>query len=169
MSSAEEKQVVKAFKKYVKMSKENRDNAYLDGKNFVKGTLGKVDGYYFYPVTKHGEKIIRVIKEFSVESRVITTGDISTNHLKTVDKEDIWDITFEKNGKIKDVLDLLHGERSIHEVYLGLTNDNIKTINLNEYINEYKKEIEYARKKYLSGSMCEEIENLIKCELNKIR
>ena len=33
-----------------------------------------------------------------------------------------------ENGKIKDVLDLLHGERSIHEVYLGLTNDNVKII-----------------------------------------
>lgn len=166
MGLKEEKLATKSLKKFIEIAKKSNGNTYFENNYFVKGAVGKIDGYYFYPVEKHGEKILRVIKEFELDSMIISEGDIKTDYLRTIVKEHVWDVTFSKNGNVKEVLDLLHGQRSIHEVFLGLTSrENKETLEVS--VKKYQKDIEKARNTYLKGSMCEEIEKLISSELKK--
>ena len=171
-----EKAAVLAFKKYFELTKKVGRGTLLEDGVFVYGSLAKIDGHYFFPVEKHGEKRIRIVREaevthhtFAIDIALAEGGfwpvGRDVEYLCTEVEEDAWDMTFHQNGKPKGIVDVLHGHRDLGRIYLGEVPDERigkRRVTLEEKIKLHNTEISAKVRKHLEGSMCSTIEDLLK-------
>lgn len=171
-----EKKALLAFKKYFELTKKVGKGTLLEDGAFVYCALAKIDGHYFFPVDKDGEKRIRIIRVPDIKHNIFTI-DVGLaeggfwpvgrdlEYLCTEVEEDAWDMTFNQNGKPRGIVDVLHGHRDLGRIYLGeiTYNDSGKRrITLEEAVENNKAEINAKVRKHLEGSMCSTIEDLLK-------
>lgn len=176
-----EKAAVLAFKKYFDLTKQVGRGTLLEDSTFIYGALAKIDGHYFFPVEKDGEKRIRIVKESEVKHHTFAI-DIAlaeggfwpvgrdVEYLCTEVEEDAWDMTFHQNGKPKGIVDVLHGHRDLGRIYLGEVGEGRlarRKMTLEEAVAVHQVEINEKVRKHLEGSMCATIEDLLKETLNK--
>lgn len=174
-----EKAAILAFKKYFELTKKVGRGTLLEDKTFVHGALAKIDGHYFFPIYKGGEKRIRIIKEASIKHNIFAIDAALAEgvfwpagkyieYLRTEVEEDVWDMTFHKNGKPKGIVDILHGNRDLGRIYLGEVNsDRLIKKTLEEVVASKKNEIGIKLRKYLEDSLCSTIEDLLQQNLRQ--